>query len=150
MEDWNVGEGLCAASDGDIGVTQENLIGRVGNRLIRRGACATHRHGRDSFRQQRQQRHLARDVRREHRGHDGTEDERVDVFRLETRPLHELRDHEPAELLCGERAKRRARLGERRAQSGDDGDAPSVAHGYHALNIGAWARRRHARRSIGS
>ncbi len=123
MQNRNVGERLRAAGDHDLVISEKNLIGRVGDRLVRRRAGAADRVRLAVPRQHRHQRYLARDVRRGNRRHDGPVDDALDEPPFQARALNELGHGQLAKLDRGEPFEHRARASERRADTGDDCDA---------------------------
>jgi len=77
---------------------ERNLIGAGGHRLIRRRARTADGVRFSAARQLRDERHLARDVRREDGWDHRPEDERFDFLSIQTRALQQLGDAQSAEV----------------------------------------------------
>ena len=135
MQDRNVGQRFRAAGDRDVDVAERDLVGGVGDRLVCRRAGAAHGERLHAFRQQRHQRDFARDVRREDRWNDRSEDERLDFAAVEIRALDQLGDAELAEVDRGDGLERGSRSCERRPNPGDDRDAAAIAKRCHGGNL---------------
>ena len=75
----------------DVGVAERDLVGGVGDGLGRGGAGPVERVGGDAREELRQQAHLARDVRRAHRGDHLAEDHFVDLAAVELAPIRAAR-----------------------------------------------------------
>src|SRR4051812_2053297 len=102
-------------------MAERDLIGRVGDRLVRRRARTADGERLNALGEHRKQRHLARDVRRDDRGYDRPVDDDLDELAVDLAALNQLGDAMLAELDRAEVLERRARSGERRANAGDDG-----------------------------
>ena len=98
MQNRHLRERLGAAGNRDVRMPQRNLVGGVGDGLIGRGAGARHGVGLQRFRKVRQQRHFARDIRRDDRLHDRAEHQQVDRRAVERGPLHQFSDGQLAEV----------------------------------------------------
>ena len=115
---------------------EQDLIGGVGDRLVRRRAGTAHRVRLAALRQHGQQRHLAGDVRRDDGGNHRAVDHRLDELGLEVGALNELGDAELPELDRREMLERRAGAHEGSANTGDDRDAATrAAQGWHAWKL---------------
>lgn len=103
-------------------MAQEDLVGRIGDRLVRRGTGPGHRPRLDTLREQRHQGDLARRVRREDGGDHRPEGQEVDRGGVEIGAVDELRDRELPELDHPEMLEEGARFGEGGTDAIDDGD----------------------------
>ena len=132
MEDRDVGQRLDAAGQHDVGVTQRDLVGGVGDGLGRRGAGAVEGVGRHARQELREQADLAGDVGHEQRGNDLAEDHLVHFAPVDLAPDQQLADGMTGQRDRRDFAKDRSALDERGTQAGDDGDAsawPGFGHG---------------------
>jgi hypothetical protein len=120
VQDRHAGERLRASGDDHVVVTEHDLIGGVGDGLVRRRTCPADRVGLTSARQHRHQGDFARDVRRDHRRDDRAVHDRLDVLAVEVRPLNELGNAPLAEVDGRHVFERRTCPRERRSDSCHD------------------------------
>ncbi len=122
MENGNVGERFDPARDDRVGMTERDLVGGVGDGLSRGGAGAIESIGGNTGKKLRKETHLACDVRRQHRGHDLSEDDFIDLPAVELGAIEQLTRRVASERHRGDITEYGAALGERSAQAGDDRD----------------------------
>src|SRR5687767_2792083 len=113
MEDWDIGERLHSTGNDRIGVTQQDLVRRIVDRLRGGGTGAVQGVGRDTGRQLWQETYLTRHVR----GHGGrdhlAEYHLVDLAAVYLAAVEQLPTDVPRHCHGGHVAKHGATLGKR-------------------------------------
>ena len=125
----HVAHAVGAAGDGDVVLAVLDVARGVGHRLDRRRAGARNAEGVDVLRQARPEHDFARDVEPVERRHDLPVDAERDRARRDLGALDQLFDDRDAEVDGSHLAQPRPLLGERRAESCDDGHAIVRRHG---------------------
>jgi len=108
-------------------VAQGDLIVGGRDRLIGRGAGAVDRKGGNLLGKLGEEAHLAADIRHQGRRYHLAEDHFVHVGAAQVRALQQLASRVAGEIHGACVLECRPRFTERRATTGDDGDAPSVS-----------------------
>lgn len=98
MQNGHLRERLTATGDRHVGMTERNLVGRIGDGLVGRRTGATHRIGLQRLRKMRQQRDFARNVWGHHRRNDRPEDQQVGHRGIQGRTLHQFGHRQPPEV----------------------------------------------------
>ena len=101
-------------------MTERNLVGGVRNGLTRGGAGAIESIGGNTGKKLRKEAHLACDVRRQHRGHDLSEDDFIDLPAVQLGAIEQLARRVASERHREYITEYGATLGERSAQASDD------------------------------
>ena len=112
-------------------MAEHDLVGGVGDRLVRGRARAAHAPGLHGFREHRHKRNLPCNVGCDHRWNHGAEHQQVDATDVELCAVYEFGHRQLAELDRRQTAKRTAGLRKGRAHAGDDRHAAAGHVKWH-------------------